>query len=67
MNNEGCVKSCFEKWLEYSSSYHIQDNGYINLDDSRYTDDGAVVVKGGVRKDGKVYERSYYENYIMGK
>ena len=50
-----------------SVNYHIQDNGYINLDDSRYTDDGAVVVKGGVRKDGKTYERSFYENYIMGK
>ena len=50
-----------------TSSYHIQDNGYINLDDSRYTDDGAVVVKGGVRKDGKTYERGFYENYIMGK
>ena len=48
-----------------TSSYHIQDNGYINLDDSRYTDDGAVVVSGGVRKDGKTYERSFYENYIM--
>lgn len=22
--------------------YHIQDNGYVNLDDSRYTDDGHV-------------------------
>lgn len=50
-----------------SVNYHIQDNGYINLDDAGYTDDGAVVVKGGVRKDGKVYERSFYENYIMGK
>lgn len=48
-------------------NYHIQDNGYINLDDSRYTDDGAVVTKSGVRKDGKVYERSFYENNIMGK
>ena len=50
-----------------TSSYHIQDNGYINLDDSRYTDDGAVVVKGGVMKDGKIYDRSFYENNIMGK
>ena len=48
-------------------NYHIQDNGYINLDDAGYTDDGAKVVQGGVRKDGKTYERSYYENYIMGK
>lgn len=47
-------------------NYHIQDNGYINLDDSGYTDDGAKVVQGGVRKDGKTYERSFYENYIMG-
>lgn len=50
-----------------TSSYHIQDNGYINLDDSRYTDDGAVVTKSGVVKDGKIYERGFYENYIMGK
>lgn len=48
-------------------NYHIQDNGYINLDDAGYTDDGAKVVQGGVRKDGKTYERSYYENYIMGE
>ena len=48
-------------------NYHIQDNGYINLDDPGYTDDGAKVVPGGVRKDGKTYERSFYENYIMGK
>ena len=48
-------------------NYHIQDNGYINIDDPGYTDDGAQVVKGGVRKNGKTYERSYYENYIMGK
>ena len=48
-------------------NYHIQDNGYVNIDDPGYTDDGAKVVKGGVRKDGKTYERSFYENYIMGK
>ncbi len=48
-------------------NYHIQDNGYVNLDDAGYTDDGAVVVKGGVYKDGKYYERPFYENYIMGK
>ena len=48
-------------------NYHIQDNGYINLDDPGYTDDVAKVVPGGVRKDGKTYERSFYENYIMGK
>ena len=48
-------------------NYHIQDNGYINLDDSRFTDDGARVVPGGVNKNGKTYERSYYENEIMGK
>ena len=48
-------------------NYHIQDNGYINLDDPGYTDDGDKVVPGGVRKDGKTYERSFYENYIMGK
>ena len=48
-------------------NYHIQDNGYINIDDPGYTDDGARVVKGGVNKNGKTYERSFYENYIMGK
>ncbi len=48
-------------------NYHIQDNGYINIDDPGYTDDGARVVKGGVNKDGKTYERSFYENHIMGK
>ena len=48
-------------------NYHIQDNGYINLDDPGFTDDGARVVPGGVNKNGKTYERSYYENYIMGK
>ncbi|WP_407431546.1 hypothetical protein [Methanobrevibacter sp.] len=48
-------------------NYHIQDNGYINIDDPGYTDDGAKVVRGGVNKDGKIYERSYYENNIMGK
>ena len=48
-------------------NYHIQDNGYVNLDDPGYTDDGAKVVQGGVRKDGKTYERHFYENYIMGK
>ena len=48
-------------------NYHIKDNGYINLDDPGYTDDGAEVVPGGVRINGKTYERSFYENYIMGK
>lgn len=50
-----------------SVNYHIQDNGYVNIDDPGYTDDGAKVVKGGVVKNGKVYERPFYENYIMGK
>lgn len=48
-------------------NYHIQDNGYINLDDPGFTDDGAKVVQGGVSKGGKIYEKSFYENYIMGK
>lgn len=48
-------------------NYHIQDNGYINLDDAGYTDDGAKVKGGLVNKNGTIYEREFYENYIMGK